>query len=611
MSDERYPVMLQSWGLSNFKSVLNAEIPLQRLTVVAGKNSSGKSTLLQGILLAAQASAQDPGDDAFGLNGALTALGGFDDVRSALSARGDTVDLRARFALERRPVAVGTPLGSRKRMYTRPVELRAVWAISLNGVAANRPGATTVSQVSMEVQAPDGTVDLHLQRQERPIAERRIAQVRGQRLLPVRTPHTVGFAGKVTLTGESDECEAVHGVALVGGVPRGLLVGGTDVEVFAEEWWARHRSRRSFDQTRRARAAQTQLFDEDPIEALVSIAADELGSLRAQPDSSDDDEAAPARALRPHNRRALDLLENDAVAARFSDFLVGLGERAGESQNVLVPSRGVAARLLDGATSELRQFLSSIRYLGPLRHDPTTGPQRSGAFAGGRDIGTRGEHAAPVLYAQRDRMILCPELDGRAERRPLGVALQQWARYLGVVDEVSAVDQGRPGIEMFVRPEGLDRDVDLTNVGVGVSQVLPVLLLCLLTEPGQMVLLEQPELHLHPAMQQRLGDFLLECARTGRQLLVETHSEHIINRLRLRAAEDPGDANVDLFSIVFADRTDGQTTFRPVHANRFGGIDEWPEGFFDQTVGETREILKAGLAKKRRAAELSGSGAEH
>ena len=65
-------------------------------------------------------------------------------------------------------------------------------------------------------------------------------------------------------------------------------------------------------------------------------------------------------------------------------------------------------------------------------------------------------------------------------------------------------------------PRQLELVLDLTSVGVGISQVVPVIVMCLLAPPGSLVLLEQPELHLHPALQQRLGDFLLACARAGR-----------------------------------------------------------------------------------------------
>ena len=179
-------------------------------------------------------------------------------------------------------------------------------------------------------------------------------------------------------------------------------------------------------------------------------------------------------------------------------------------------------------------------------------------------------------------------------------AVGLWARELGIADRVDAFDLGRPGVEIRVRPEGLERDVDLANVGVGMSRLLPGDPHLLLAEPGSLILLEQPELHLHPAIQQRLGDFLLACARSGRQLLVETHSEYLISRLRRRAVEDPEEEIGKLFRVVFAFRDDeGKTTFESATVNPYGGI-EWPPGFFDQSIDEARIIVATGLEKRRR-----------
>ena len=115
------------------------------------------------------------------------------------------------------------------------------------------------------------------------------------------------------------------------------------------------------------------------------------------------------------------------------------------------------------------------------------------------------------------------------------------------------------GIGLSVTPRGTGRAVDLTSVGVGVSQVLPVLLLCLLAEPGTLVILEQPELHLHPRLETLLADFLLACARAGRQLLVETHSAHLVNRLRYHIAKDETDSTYELVGLVFAENHHGVT----------------------------------------------------
>jgi predicted ATPase len=128
--------------------------------------------------------------------------------------------------------------------------------------------------------------------------------------------------------------------------------------------------------------------------------------------------------------------------------------------------------------------------------------------------------------------------------------------------------------------------------------VLPVVVTCLLAAPGSLILLEQPELHLHPAAQQRLGDFLLACARSGRQLVVETHSEYVLSRLRLRVAED--EAVLGALAVYFGEQRDDVSEFRQVPLNEFGGIDEWPIGFFDQAAAESRKILEAALEKRDR-----------
>ena len=112
-------------------------------------------------------------------------------------------------------------------------------------------------------------------------------------------------------------------------------------------------------------------------------------------------------------------------------------------------------------------------------------------------------------------------------------------------------------------------------------------------------MIEQPELHLHPAMQLKLADFLLECARTGRQVVVETHSEHIVNRLRLRSMEDP-EENGNLVRLLFAGQENGNTVYRSSDVNELGGLDEdWPEGFLDVGANEAASFMRVSIGKMR------------
>jgi predicted ATPase len=113
------------------------------------------------------------------------------------------------------------------------------------------------------------------------------------------------------------------------------------------------------------------------------------------------------------------------------------------------------------------------------------------------------------------------------------------------------------------------------------------------------VVIEQPELHLHPAMQLKLADFLLACVKTGRQILVETHSEHLVNRLRLRSAENP-ETNAQLIRLLFAEQQESNTVYRSSDVNDEGGLEEsWPEGFLDVGANEAAEFLRMNIQKWR------------
>ena len=116
-----------------------------------------------------------------------------------------------------------------------------------------------------------------------------------------------------------------------------------------------------------------------------------------------------------------------------------------------------------------------------------------------------------------------------------------------------------------------------------------------------MILLEQPELHLHPKLQMDLADFLIACCKSGRQIIVETHSEHMVSRIRRRIAESTNPELEDLVGILFAEQKNGVTEYRSPSINKFGGLgSDWPDGFLDVGAGEMENLLVAGLAKRKK-----------
>jgi predicted ATPase len=118
------------------------------------------------------------------------------------------------------------------------------------------------------------------------------------------------------------------------------------------------------------------------------------------------------------------------------------------------------------------------------------------------------------------------------------------------------------------------------NVGFGLTQLFPILVAALAAKEGDVLLVENPEVHLHPQAQQRIGTLLARVAATGAQVLVETHSDHVLNGVRLAAKGNVIPA-ADVAVHFFAP-TDGSFKPRSPRLDADGRLDFWPEGFFDQ-----------------------------
>ena len=256
-------------------------------------------------------------------------------------------------------------------------------------------------------------------------------------------------------------------------------------------------------------------------------------------------------------------------------------------------------------------FRFSVRYLGPLRADPSPLYPLQ-ASVSPTDVGPKGELTAAVLHLNGKRLIdaIIPsnpegeDAELEVVRMPLATAVTAWLSFLGVADDVVIEEKGKLGHELRVKPKGSSEFQDLTNVGVGVSQVLPIVVTCLLADVGSTIVLEQPELHLHPRVQSRLSDLFISMIRLGKQIVIETHSEHIIERVRLRVAEDLEDKVLRDTAIYFFAMSDGATEVTPVKLTKYGAISDWPKDFFDQSQVASEQIVLRALRRRRVEAEL-------
>jgi predicted ATPase len=252
--------------------------------------------------------------------------------------------------------------------------------------------------------------------------------------------------------------------------------------------------------------------------------------------------------------------------------------------------------------------MSSVTYLGPLREEPSRRYIYEDEVV---EVGTKGENGAYIFLADQDKIIAKhyfydTESDGFKMRKRcrLGEAVTEWLNLMGITDFRAEPTNEIIYLNLNAEKEGVTR-VSIADVGFGVSQIFPVILEGLKMPIRNTLLLEQPEIHLHPNLQMQLADFFVALALSNKGIVVETHSDHIVNRLVRRIVEDGGGAMRDLIGIYFIRKAADSTEFEEVKIDDTRGITNWPPGFFDQTATEQERIILAGL-KKRKAREAAG-----
>lgn len=240
--------------------------------------------------------------------------------------------------------------------------------------------------------------------------------------------------------------------------------------------------------------------------------------------------------------------------------------------------------------------MDSIYYLGPLREYP----RREYHWAGSspEDVGQRGERTVDaILAATRNRELRT--LGKGKWRKGFQEMIAYWLNRLGLISDfrLEEIAKGTNLYRAMVKTSPKSPSTSLTDVGFGVSQVLPALVLLYYVPEGSTVILEQPEIHLHPAVQSGLADVLLNVASVRNvQILVESHSEHLMRRLQRRVAEEwVSSSDVKLY---FVSSQGGPAQVSDLQLNEWGEIENWPDEFFGDEMGEIAAITEASLQRK-------------
>lgn len=245
------------------------------------------------------------------------------------------------------------------------------------------------------------------------------------------------------------------------------------------------------------------------------------------------------------------------------------------------------------------QLFANLFYLGPLRERFLRQYSWTGEVP--EHVGWKGEMTIPAILAARDRSI---NYGKGSQRREFAVVVAKWLQKSGLIDsfDVSRVAPNRREYEVLVRTPGARNPVNITDVGFGISQFLPVLVQCYYAPHGSVILIEQPEIHLHPSAQAWLADMFIDVSQSwesGRarkvQLIIESHSEHFLRRLQRRIAErDFERADVAAY---FCRQGPHGAQLEALDVDIFGNIRNWPDHFFGDTMGDAVAMSNAQMLR--------------
>ncbi|MFS8065729.1 MAG: AAA family ATPase [Byssovorax sp.] len=265
--------------------------------------------------------------------------------------------------------------------------------------------------------------------------------------------------------------------------------------------------------------------------------------------------------------------------------LAGLSLREGSKELFLDPPGSLLPEHPSPVRKSLARLIESVTYvsaerMGPRETYPLFDRPRH------RTVGPRGERAPGMLYWYEDDEVL-PALRIAGETAPtLYKQTQAWLAefFPGASFDVQRVQRANL-VTLGIRTSSDTNHHRPQHVGFGLTHVLPILVACLHGREGDLIIVENPEVHLHPMGQMKMGLFLARVAAAGIQVLVETHSDHVLNGLR-RAVKTqilaPEHAALHFFQARTLAEARGEAQVTSPRLDREGNIDHWPDGFFDQ-----------------------------
>lgn len=607
--------MITEIQLENFKSFVDSgRVLLSGVNLFAGANSSGKSSLIQSILLLKQTLQYGAEGRPITLNGPILRLGSLNDVRRRGSGSSPlSISIRVKLDEARtRGASVSwyrrlnsTPLdgGHRLMGFELKIEIGDSPDDPFESSVRNSNGSLISTIIKYEIEDKDGaTIPLTAE------------------VIPRHPSRSSGYIKlddyEIQRIAESFPDPIVSEVLINKFLPSILPI----------EYEAKQNDIRSLTNyllganslLSATHPAQDENIAIEIIETVklwaneINIESDVLDTVRTNKDLRD-----AIGQLNPNRLGMGSILSSFRIPSYLEPRNSDLRSLITTTLDHITPSKRETSYLFVQNVDKISDWLQAyfkegIRYLGPLREAPRPvyQPEAMESFT---NVGYRGEHTAAVVEINRSKPVTYvePIVDVTDDnifpfkqelKLPLNKALIFWLTYLGVATSVSTEDAGVYGNRLQVSIHDPSFSFDLTNVGVGVSQVLPILVSTLLAPPSSLMIFEQPELHLHPKVQSRLADFFISACMAGKQIILETHSEYIVDRLRLRIAQSEDASLQSMISIQFVEQREGASRVSDIRLSEFGVVANWPADFFDFGERDSALILEAARRKRSKKA---------
>jgi len=248
-------------------------------------------------------------------------------------------------------------------------------------------------------------------------------------------------------------------------------------------------------------------------------------------------------------------------------------------------------------SSEFKQLFHNTYYLGPTRVHPQRHYHVERTHP--KEIDMWGNKVVDALLSARVRQ-LTTAYNGKSV--PIEERISKWLQKLELAYSFSLVPKGSlddNNYEIRIQKTPSSAEVTLADMGHGASDVFPLLVHCCYVPEGSTLILEQPGIHLHPKAQADLADLLIEViTERNLQILIESHSEHLLNRLQRRVAEEK--IAVDQTALYFCQNDDDVSNIDRLKMDEYGNITNWPENFFGDEMGDLFAMTKAQRERQKK-----------